>query len=354
MILVIAQIVYRVQLRSQYFVALVEMMQIGAAEVLTGVAIAAVVQRRRAVAMDRIANPDDPAGREQMPVAGVARRHDTVEHIHAATDALQHIRRRAHTHQIARRVIRHMRGESVEHGEHSVFGLAHREPAYGIAVKADVLQSIQATPAQILVQAALDNAEQSRRLLTVRAATALCPAQGAFHGLPSLLRRRGIRRALVKNHDDIAAQGALHGHGSLRVQKYLGAIDRRAKGHAGLADLAHGAQAEDLKTAGIAQDRTGPVHEIVEIAMRGDHLGTRAQPQVKGIAENDLRAKRFEVSRQHALDGAVGADGHKRGGLDHAPLKYQPAQPRRAVARRALEAHQPRAPGAGVNNMASP
>ena len=49
--------------------------------------------------------------------------------------------------------------------------------------------------------------------------------------------------------------------------------EMRAKGDAGLADLAQFRQRHDLEPAGIGQDRMGPVHEAVQPAQGGDALG---------------------------------------------------------------------------------
>jgi len=61
----------------------------------------------------------------------------------------------------------------------------------------------------------------------------------------------------------LGIQPLLNGHGPLRVQEHLIAIDRRAERHARFRYLAQLPQAEHLKTAGIGQDRTVPAHETV-------------------------------------------------------------------------------------------
>jgi hypothetical protein len=100
----------------------------------------------------------------------------------------------------------------------------------------------------------------------------------------------GIGRALVEDHDDVRAQRALHRHGLLRPHEHRAAVHRRAEVHALLGDLAQLAEAEDLKAAGVGQDRPLPVHEAVQIAVAGDDLGAGARHQVKGVAEDDLGA----------------------------------------------------------------
>ncbi len=58
--------------------------------------------------------------------------------------------------------------------------------------------------------------------------------------------------------------------------------------HALFGDLAHLAEREDLETAGVGEDRLVPLGEVVQIAVGLDDLGSRPQPQVEGVAENDL------------------------------------------------------------------
>ena len=99
----------------------------------------------------------------------------------------------------------------------------------------------------------------------------------------------------------------------------------------------------------------------MQVAMLLNHLGSRAQPEVKGIAENNLRADRFYIARQHALDGAIGAYGHKGRGLYHTTRKGQASATGLAIGGQQFKGHVthgvtsgPRAAGLRVINMASP
>ena len=51
---------------------------------------------------------------------------------------------------------------------------------------------------------------------------------------------------------------------------------------------------------------------------RAQHVEPGPQPQVEGVAEDDLGAHRLERLRHHALDAAVGADRHEDRRLDDA------------------------------------
>ena len=54
-----------------------------------------------------------------------------------------------------------------------------------------------------------------------------------------------------------------------------------------------------------------PALEAVQAAELLDHVQARPQPQVEGVAQDDLRAHLVERLRHHALHGAVGAHRHE-------------------------------------------
>ncbi|MNE38580.1 hypothetical protein D3C80_1324840 [compost metagenome] len=98
-----------------------------------------------------------------------------------------------------------------------------------------------------------------------------------------------------------------------------------------LFNLAHCAQAEHLEAAGIGEDRAMPLHEIMQIAMQLHDFLAWAQPQVEGVAQQDLRAGLFHFFRRHAFYRAVGADRHKGRGFHHATVKDQAATASAAI-----------------------
>ena len=246
-----------------------------------------------------------------MAVARVTRRHHAVEHVHTASHTLDQILRLAHAHQIARLVGRHLRRQEVQHTDHLFLRFAHREAANCQAVEADLAKPFQRTHAQRLVHAALDDAKQCRRAVAMSDLGALGPTQRQLHRAARDVLVSRIGRALIEDHHDIRAQVTLDLHGLFRPHEHLGAIDRRREVDALLLDLAHRSQTEHLKTTGIGKDRPLPLHEVVQVAVALDHLGAGSQPEVKGVAQDDLRTDRFDVPRQHALDGTVGAYRHE-------------------------------------------
>ncbi len=197
-----------------------------------------------------------------------------------------------------------------------MLGLAHRQTANGQAIKADLVEAFQGAHAQILVHAALNNAEQRRRVVAMGFFRALGPTQRQLHRYASDVFIGRVRGAFVENHHDVRAQITLDLHRLFRAHEHFGAVDRRSEGHALLLDLAHRAQAEHLKTTGVGQNRAFPLHEIVQVAVLLDHFGARTQPQVEGVTQNDFRAGGDDIPRQHALDRAIRAHRHEGRGLD--------------------------------------
>ena len=174
-------------------------------------------------------------------------------------------------------------------------------------------------------------------------------------------RARPGRGALVEDHYHVRAQVTLNLHRLFRAHEHLGTIDRRSEGHALFLDLAHGAQAEYLETTGVGEDRAFPLHEIVQAVVLLDHLGARTQPQVEGVAEDNLGAGGDDIARQHALDGAVGADRHERRGLHGAARERQATATGLTVGGQQFKRHTthscssgPRGAGLRVMNIASP
>ena len=72
------------------------------------------------------------------------------------------------------------------------------------------------------------------------------------------------------------------------------AVQMRAEADALVGHLAQRAQAEDLKAAGVGEHGPRPTDEVVQSAHAPDGLVAGPQVEVIGVAEDDLRAERFE------------------------------------------------------------
>lgn len=97
------------------------------------------------------------------------------------------------------------------------------------------------------------------------------------------------------------------------------AVQVRLETHALFIDLAQFAKAEDLKPATVSQDRSVPVHELVQPAEPRHAFVTGAQVQMVGVAEDDLDTDLLQLLRQHPFDRALGADRHEGRCFNPAP-----------------------------------
>jgi hypothetical protein len=114
------------------------------------------------------------------------------------------------------------------------------------------------------------------------------------------------------------------------------------------------AQREHLEAAGVGEYRSVPAHEAMQAAVFLDDIEPRPQPQVKGVAEDDLRVHFHQLARRHRLDRAIGAHRHEDRRLHRAVVERQ-----RAAARMALGAMDLEVAGHGSgwlrsSSMASP
>ena len=91
---------------------------------------------------------------------------------------------------------------------------------------------------------------------------------------------------------------------------------------------------EDLESTTVGEDWAVPAHESMKSAKVFDHLQTRSQEEMIGVAENNLRAHRTKLLRGHRLNGALGANGHEDRRFDQPVFGEQPA---------------PASPGTGIN-----
>ena len=101
--------------------------------------------------------------------------------------------------------------------------------------------------------------------------------------------------------------------------------------HAFFGDFAHRSQRPNLKTTRIGQDRLLPFFKAMQAAKTFHDVKARAHPQVKSVAQNNLRAHLFKASRHHTFHGAVGAHWHEDGGLNHTMVECELTSSRVAV-----------------------
>ena len=135
------------------------MVQIGARIIAAGRAATGLVQGPRVILVTRIFNVyHTPAG-EDLPCATGPAGQNTIHHINAAFHGAHDIIRLANTHQISRLVLGQLIGRKIEHLEHGLLPLTHRQTANRVAFKTNGLERIGTFAAQLLIQTALLNAK---------------------------------------------------------------------------------------------------------------------------------------------------------------------------------------------------
>ena len=125
-----------------------------------------------------------------------------------------------------------------------------------------------------------------------------------------------VRQTFVEHHGDVRAELRLDVGRLFRRQQMRRAVEMRAETHALFVDRAARGKAEHLVAAAVGEDRPSPADEAVQAAAPRDEVVARPQVQVVGIAEQDLRADRFEIAVGDTLHRALRADRHERGRLD--------------------------------------
>ena len=276
---------------------------------------------------------------EQLGMACVSGRHDAVEEVHAPGDAFDDITRRADTHEIACLFLRHIGFHCLDDLIHRLGALPYRQTADGISGQVQVGDLLHVLDAQISVGAALVDAPEhlpgiDRRFQSIEAGVfrlaahqpTIGPADGGFH----IIVGCGILDALVKGHADVRAEIRLDLHAFLRAHKDFPSVQVGGKIDALLPDFPQTGQREDLKAAGIGQNRPVPGHELMQPSKIVNNLVTGPQMQVVGVGKLHLTADVFQIGRaEGALDGPLSADIHKHRRLDRAvgAGKYSTARP---------------------------
>ena len=299
------------QAEGQELFGLVEMANVSAAVVLAGVAAAAFFQRRPIFFIFLILHIHAPGVHHGHAISCHAGRKYAVKHIDAASHALHQAVRRAHAHEVAGLIHREPLGGVFQDVIHQVMRLAHRETADGQAIKGHGRNFLGASLAQVLVHAALHDAKHAAVRSRMRLDTALGPSGRPRGGLVRILIVRRIGDAFIKGHGDVTAQIFLGMNGHLRRKELFRAVQERAEMHALFRDFSHSSQAEYLESAAISQDALGPIHEMMQLARFLDQLCARAQEEMIGIRQDDLRSHILQFFRRHGLHRRLRPYGHE-------------------------------------------
>ena len=117
------------------------------------------------------------------------------------------------------------------------------------------------------------------------------PTVRTCHGLTGIGIGASCWGTLVKSHYNVCANGALYVHHVFWREKMTRAIDMRLKGYPFFAQLAIAMERIDLIAPTIGEDRSVPTHETVQSACLLHDVHARAQVQVIGIGQDDIRCQ---------------------------------------------------------------
>ena len=115
------------------------------------------------------------------------------------------------------------------------------------------------------------------------------PPVGALHGFTCVGFFDGVCGAFVKGHDDVGSDGALHVHDGFGRKQMGATVDVRLEFYALFADFASVFEAVYLKSAAVGEHGAGPGAECVQAAGLFENVGSGAQVEVVGVAQNDVR-----------------------------------------------------------------
>ena len=297
------------------------MANVGSCVVLAGRACALGVERREVARVLGVAHVHATLTRKRRAHARRARGKHAVEHVDALAHRAHERGGIAHTHEIARTIVRQCARHLAQRLEHRLVVLAHRiaadaeatesAPARSQALVLDFAQTADALQAQVEVHAALHDAEE--RLIgsfVRRQATARPHSRQVDRALDELARRR-VRRALVELHGDVGAKRFLDAHVLLGHPTHIAAVVNRAEGDAVVVELARIGEREDLEPARVGEHRPIVVHELVHPAGFRNHIFTGALRQMVGVRKHHLGFQLAKLRRGDALHRGRCADGHK-------------------------------------------
>src|SRR5205085_6966411 len=100
-------------------------------------------------------------------------------------------------------------------------------------------------------------------------------------------------------------------------------------------DLAQSSQTPDLKTSGVSQQCALPTDETMKPTGSFDHVDSRPEPEMVGVAEDDFRVEigRLELFKANAFDRAGGTDRHEHRRFNRASPRRQHTRARLSILR---------------------
>lgn len=152
---------------------------------------------------------------------------------------------------------------------------------------------------------------------------ALCPTGGEGERAGGVGFVARVGRAFVEEHRDVGSERGLNLHAQLGGKHHFRSIEVVLKSHAFFGDLAKLGQGPNLESSRVGEEGFLPGRETVESAHLTNQLMAGAQPEVVGVAEDDLRAELLELERVESFHRPLGADRHEDRCFDHAVRQAQ-------------------------------
>ena len=325
--LVIGQVVDRKEGRTEHLVADKEVAQVTAA-VAASDAGTFGVERPGVFAMDGVADLDRAGGSEGHRVATVACRHDAIEQVDTTGDRFEKVDGSADTHQVAWFIDGKFRGGCCGDAVHFGRGFPNAQSPNRKAIKPHRCEFTGALQPQRLVQAPLDDREFGLVIPLRRGEAPGRPADASLERVDDHFAAIGQFDDVIEHHRDVAAECLLDLDRVFRGQPDDRAIEVAFEGSGLFGDLVQIAEAEDLETAAVGEDRAVPEHHAVKAAEFFDDFVTGAEAKVIGVGEDHLRAGPDELIGRQSFDRGLCPHRHEGGGLDFAPGGTKRPSPR--------------------------
>jgi hypothetical protein len=161
-------VVFAEQLPTKRLARLGQVVEIRPRITSAGRAIAGRIEFFVCVFVNAPPHLQEAAGSEDRAALRELRRHDAIEHVHAAMNGFQDIERGAHPHQIARLVFRKKLRRELAHLFALVSAFAYGQPANGKAVERHLPQLSRAFAPQLRKERALHDGEHRLRRIPPR------------------------------------------------------------------------------------------------------------------------------------------------------------------------------------------
>ena len=117
----------------------------------------------------------------------------------------------------------------------------------------------------------------------------------------------------------------LDSHGLFWGQQQAIAVDGGRKVNPMLFDFSKLPETPDLEPTRVRQDGVWPTVESMQTAECLNDLGARAQPEMKGVAQDDAGANFFKFAGAHRLHRSISAHWHEDRGFDCAVVQGEAA-----------------------------